>query len=256
MIKKIPMIAIVVLIAFMLAGCCIEGSGDIEKETHTLSTFSKIHVEIPGDVTISEGDKHRVTVRTDDNVIDRIDMDVRKGTLYIDLNPSTCIDPTTLRVAIQMAEIEKLIVEDSADVTFKDEFEGESLKMVVEGSGDITSKETLRYDAIDVVIEGSGDVALDMDTPDLLSIIEGSGDIKYSGIALVHNIDIEGSGDISAYNLETDEAQVEIEGSGSCKLSVTETLDINIEGSGDVYYRGTPEVSKKLSGSGSVKKTD
>ena len=254
--NKTLMIAAAAFVASVLAGCCIDGSGDVVKETRRLSKFNRIRIETSGSVSISKGDRRQVTVRTDDNIIDRIDTDVRNGTLHIDLNPSTCIDPTTLRINIQTPEIEKLRVDGSSDIAFKDGFEGEALKIALDGSGDITAKKTLRYDTVDVVVKGSGDVTLAVDTADLLTIIEGSGDIKYTGFAAIHDVDIEGSGDLLAYGLETDEAKVDIDGSGSCKLSVTETLEVSIEGSGDVLYRGAPEVSKELDGSGRVKKTD
>ena len=60
------------------------------------------------------------------------------------------------------------------------------------------------------------------------------------------------SGDYLAGALKSDTAVVRVTGSGTCRVSVTGTLNASILGSGDVLYSGTPKVNASIAGSGNV----
>jgi len=62
-----------------------------------------------------------------------------------------------------------------------------------------------------------------------------------------------GSGSILAREFYTDNANVDLTGSGSVEVYTTDFLEVRLTGSGIVYYYGNPvNVVKEITGSGSV----
>jgi hypothetical protein len=63
-----------------------------------------------------------------------------------------------------------------------------------------------------------------------------------------------GSGDYQAEDLESKEVKINVMGSGSAIVNVSEKLDAEISGIGSVEYIGDPTVKQNLSGVGRVSK--
>ena len=244
-------------ISLISLGCCIDGSGDIEKDDRSIRRFSNLSLDIPGTVYISNGETDGVTIRTDDNLLSHISAKVSGDTLVIETDPhNTCIDPTKLEVYVSTTDLERIDIDGSADVVIEDPFETEDFTLSIDGSGDIVSEPVITADRMTFDIDGSGDLKLNLDVGDLSTTISGAGNVKLSGEADTHHIGISGSGDVKAYHLQTESTVIKITGSGSCRVAASETLKVTIDGSGSVYYRGDPSTTQKISGSGTVKQTD
>ena len=82
--------------------------------------------------------------------------------------------------------------------------------------------------------------------------IAGSGNVQTAGRAAKLGVTIAGSGDLDADELETDNANVSIAGSGDARLTAHKDLSVSIVGSGDVTYRGNAQLRSRVTGSGSV----
>ncbi|HQV37276.1 MAG TPA: DUF2807 domain-containing protein, partial [Flavobacterium sp.] len=63
-----------------------------------------------------------------------------------------------------------------------------------------------------------------------------------------------GSGDIKAFELVSENAKVNVSGSGDIKVNCTEFIEARVAGSGDIEYKGNPKkVDTKVAGSGTIK---
>ena len=245
---------LIVIIAIVIVGCCVEGSGDLVTETRRVEGFRSIKIDIRGDVVITKGDVFEMSIRTDDNLIDDITTEVRNDTLYLNRDPEyRCIDPTLMEITISMPELQDIKIDGSADIVIEDSFQAEEMHFTIDGSGDITTKAPLFAGVFDLKIDGTGDVKLELDVVELKTDVDGSADMTYSGFAEKHYVFIDGTSDMRAFDLETDITTITIDGSGSCEVNVVEELTVDIDGSGDVYYVGNPVVSQKIDGSGSVR---
>lgn len=82
----------------------------------------------------------------------------------------------------------------------------------------------------------------------------GTGDVIVEDEFSVDRIDInlEGTGNYEGFLLEVREAAVDISGTGSCEVKVTERLDAVLEGTGSLYYTGNPVINADVSGTGRV----
>jgi hypothetical protein len=108
-----------------------------------------------------------------------------------------------------------------------------------------------------ISLSGSGSMQVGGQFPAQNSLrvsISGSGDvlatdqIEYDET----DIDISGSGQASLENIRTEEAEIDISGSGDAKITVYDQLKARISGSGKIYYKGNPIVDSQISGSGKV----
>jgi hypothetical protein len=64
---------------------------------------------------------------------------------------------------------------------------------------------------------------------------------------------ISGLGNYTAGDLQSDEMQVKVTGSGNVTAWVEKKLDTRIAGFGNVNYYGSPSVSQSITGGGGVK---
>lgn len=105
----------------------------------------------------------------------------------------------------------------------------------------------------EVAIRGSGDItASPVESAGFRVVISGSGEVTLRGTADDLEVEISGSGSYRGADLVAATGSVDISGSGSAVMNVTDQLDISISGSGEVEYIGTPALSQSISGSGEV----
>lgn len=104
-------------------------------------------------------------------------------------------------------------------------------------------------------ITGSGDLSLDDLQQDEIDLeITGSGTIRASGEVIRLNVDISGSGDVKAKELLASIAEFRVSGSGDIKAQATQSLSARVSGSGDIKVWGNPaKRDTRVSGSGEIK---
>ncbi len=209
---------------------CEHGSGNIIKNAREVDKFDKIVLNGSGNIFLKQGNTQQVEVETDDNIMEFITTTVKGSTLIISSSKPICPEKQNYYITVT-------------------DFEGVKIK----GSGDLLGENTIKGDKMAFRVYGSGDVKVDVETDYLNTEITGSGDIFLSGIAKQSKLEIMGSGDMKMDDLEINDANVVIKGSGDCKLRVVENLKVEIFGSGDVQYYGNPQLSTSVKGSGDIK---
>ena len=127
-------------------------------------------------------------------------------------------------------------------------------KFNLSGSGSVTGTAQFKTgSSMSLDLAGSGDITLDLNAEKLSGEVAGSGEINISGFAKHTSFEIAGSGDIKGEDFTTDEAKVEISGSGDAIFNANNTLSADIAGSGDVYYGGQPHIDADIAGTGQVR---
>ena len=241
MTRKTLLYPLTVALALLLLSSCyfdaspgkrIQGEGPYLTRDIELPPIKGIVIRNSADVVLSQGNRQRMTVEAQENIIDNLRTEVSSGILYIS-NRKPVWRTRPVRI--------KLRIEDLTDVR-------------VSGSGDIVSDG--RFDDLDdleVIISGSGDIKLDVEADNIYARIGGSGSITLKGDARSGDFRINGSGSIYANELETKRGSARISGSGGIHLFATSHLNARISGSGDIIYRGDPEVDSSISGSGNIR---
>ena len=223
------------VIVFFLTNCNhslfgIKGSGETVKKILNLETINKIELAIDADVEIIKGDTQKIEIEGQQNIIDNIKTNVQSGKWLIEFDKKVS-NHSKLIVYITLPDIEEI---------------------VLSGSGDIYSEDTFDVNNLTLKIPGSGDIDLLFNSENADISISGSGDIYSEGGTINQTISISGSGSYSAFRFFSNKSEIEISGSGDCKVNAQDNLFVTLSGSGNVYYKGNPSVNSVITGSGKV----
>ena len=218
-----------------LWGNCEEGKGNIVEEVVSLDRFSKIDLSGASKVFLKQGNTQSVSIKAPKNIIALLNTEI-SGEEW-DIEFEKCIKTKKdVEIYIQIPEINELSIS---------------------GSGEILGDGVIESDKLQLGVKGSGEMKLQLEVKELESDIAGSGDLILSGRSKLHDISIKGSGDVAAFDLLTDESEVDIKGSGDVKLTASYALNVNIKGSGDVLYKGdVKKIDSDIVGSGSLRQAD
>lgn len=243
--RCIPLLGILLIAAALISGCIVvdlngcgketvKGSGEVVAEERRVSEFKTIKLKGLGRVVLTQGQRHSVTIQTDDNIMPLIETEVQNGQLVISQGNYN-LRPTTLDFNITVSHLKGI---------------------AISGSGDVIGKSRFVSDNFFAKISGSGDISLELEVTDLETTISGSGSMNLAGQTDRYDASISGSGKINAFDMHTQNVSLKVSGSGDCKVNATETLNTKISGSGDVFYTGRPRITSKISGSGNLESRD
>lgn len=238
--KKQLFAAAIAVTAFAITGCdfinieTIHGNGSVTTDTRNVSQTSRIASHGSFDVAIVYGTSPSVKVEADANLLPYILTDVEDGRLEIHTKDHVSLSSDhAIKVYVTTDKIEEV---------------------KLSGSGNVTSDSKLQSSGnMKFGISGSGDIALDINAPSVESSISGSGNISLSGETRDSKITITGNGDYKSGNLQSENAEVHITGSGNVHVAASVKLNVHITGSGDVIYKGSPSIEQHITGSGNIK---
>ncbi|MBD0284477.1 MAG: DUF2807 domain-containing protein [Flavisolibacter sp.] len=218
-----------------IGGKRITGNGSLSTEQRNVGTFTGVDVRGSMDVFLSSGLAHAVRVEADGNLLPYIETTNNGGTLRIGSRNGYNLNPRAgIKIYVTAPELSGILVT---------------------GSGDVVSQSRISSrDKLHTEIRGSGDIRLEMDAPQTEAEITGSGSITLNGNTRTLNVAIRGSGDVHGFNLMSENAQVDIAGSGNAQVYASKQLDIDIKGSGNTEYKGNPSINQKVHGSGDIRR--
>ncbi|HHC78438.1 MAG TPA: DUF2807 domain-containing protein [Flavobacteriia bacterium] len=211
----------------------VRGNGTMITQTRNVGDYDKIAVGGSFNVKLVAGKEGKLTITIDENLLDYLITEVDDGKLKIKWKKGVNISTRkNILVTVPFEDIEAVILSGSGDVYTTDKIKARDFKAVLSGSGNLKLSVTAQQLAS--TISGSGDIDLEGNTGDLSCIISGSGNIN-------------------AYELQSNNADAKISGSGNIKVFVDDYLKARIAGSGNIRYKGNPKrQDTKVSGSGSV----
>jgi putative autotransporter adhesin-like protein len=230
--RTVVLLAVVTVVA---GGCGLlgeEGSGTLV--TRRFEVASEVdRVEI--------GDAFRATVRVgaatpsakvtiDDNLLDRLRLEVDGHTLTIDLDGR--VRDATLRADVSVVGLRRL---------------GASGASKVRLDGTVTDDLTIEASGASEVEVGS--IELD----ELVLDVSGASQVSAVGSTGHLRADISGASRIALFDVEADEAQLDVSGASDADVTVLDRLEAEASGASSVRYRGEPDrVISDESGASSV----
>jgi len=233
--------AAIVATSFTTSACGqsrAEDPGPMVSRNYQVGNFTQVEVAGPFDVNIHTGANPGVSARGNQQLIDRLEVEVRGNKLLI--HPRNehnwfggwhwTHGKGTISVTVPMVEA-----------------------AVLAGAGNL-NVDNVRGDRFDGKIAGSGDLTVgSVEVGSLKLGIAGSGGaVAKGGKAQQADYDIAGSGDVDAQAVQVETLKASIAGSGGIKAHASRTADVSIMGSGDVNVAGGAKCSVSKAGSGSV----
>ena len=230
-------IIIVAVLVTLLVSSCTIGSRRVVTDTRKVANFDQVVFEGVGELAITQGARESLTIEAESNIMRRIETVVQGGTLYIGMRPGIFgvgIVPTkSIKFDLEMKDVRAVELSGAG---------------IIHASG-------ITVDDLNIDTSGAGKIiirALDADTLEIQH--SGIGSCEVSGRVTRQSARLSGAGEYDAQDLESEEAEVEVNGVGTATVWATERLDVEISGAGSVRYYGDPVVSQDVSGLGRVRK--
>jgi len=228
------------------------GNKNITTEKISTEAYDVIKLVGSMDVHLEKGAEGEITVTTDENLHELLEIEVVGEELIIKTKSKTSYSTKHgIHITVPFEDISAVKLKGSGDIDTKDPIIADEFYTLVDGSGDIILK--VEATEIEAKVAGSGDIKLELEAAKIKANVGGSGDIYLSGTTTNLDANVNGSGDIRAYDLNAENTDVSVNGSGDAKVVANENLIARVNGSGDIRYKGNPaNRDVKISGSGDV----
>lgn len=211
----------------------IKGNGKIVSEQRSTSTYDEISSGGSFDIILVNGKEGNLSILAEENIIPFIETNLEGTTLVIKFKKNTnIISSKKIIIRVPVKEISKISLA---------------------GSGNISNEGILKTTELTASLGGSGNIKLQISTKEMTVNIGGSGNIDLSGVTDEFICSVAGSGNVSAFELNSQNSNATVAGSGSIKLSASSKIKAKVVGSGNIYYKGNPtEKDEKSVGSGKI----
>jgi hypothetical protein len=221
------------IVTVVSLSACINGKGDVVTKNFPLTGFDKVDFSTQGEVILVVDQNQFVEVKSNQNIIDALKLEVRGTTLHIETKSGKNIGKyDELTIFVHAPRINKVETSASGNITGGNGIAGPGFEAKTSASGNITITEIASQD-------------VDAET-------SASGNITLSGVANKCDFETDASGNIHAFGLESNETEAEVSASGNIETRTKNSLKIKISASGNVSYKGNPTLNVDNSGSGNV----
>lgn len=207
------------------------GSGVDVTRSYPLSGFRAIDVAA-FTLTVTRGDTFAVSVTADDNVFDRLVVDVRTGTLRLGIANQTSLRQVTLRAEVTMPELDALDSACNATVTMRG-----------------FSSDILRT----IDLSGASHLDADLHSSQLRLTASGASNVVLRGSATELQVDLGGASNTTATDFAVVNADVSLSGASRAQLQVTGQIrSAELSGASTLRYGGGGAVSGVQTSGGST----
>lgn len=232
MMRKITIILIVIT-ALLLAGCgktpqtprsndlVVHGSGTIISKEIDVTEFDRLEAGLHFDLTIRHGDDYQLTVLSDDNFIEYIDVKQVGTTLSLGLDPGYAynIYDVTLQVEATLPDLVGLTLNQSSHAWIDQAFSTDTFTAELTGSGSL---------------EG------ELQAAKASFKLSGASAVNLSGSAETLRLDSCGNSIANLERFTAVEAVLEVSCNSITSIRVNGSLDVNASQNAQVFYSGEP----------------
>ena len=224
------------------------GNGRMVTSEKSISPFWSIQIEGSAIVNFHVSQDFRAVVTVDSNLEEYTRVYTQNQVLNIGTKKRGNYQFTNYTVDVYAPRFEGLSISGAARFEGMDKITISSFKLNISGLGKIEG--SFECNSFSTSISGSGNINIYVISHDFNASVSGAADIALAGSTKEMNISVLGSGDLNGTEFVTQNADVQISGSGKIDIWVLENLKVNISGAGRVRYRGSPKVDYTGSGSG------
>lgn len=218
----------------LLSAACnqVTGSGKVVTRPVQISSFDRIEVSNSFYVNVSLGEPEKVTLRVDDNLIDRVDVGVSNDTLRLGLKSGTSVRDATLRADVIARSLSGIQMTGASTVQLSGEFAIDALEATLSGASEIDG--SLRCRSAGVRLSGASNARL-------------------TGSVEMLVFEASGASGLNAEQLQVDDLTIQLSGASSASVSVSDTISAEVSGASSLRYRGDPRFTRKdVSGGSSI----
>lgn len=213
----------------------IKGNGKVQTITRTTSDYDGIKCAGSFDYVLVYGIEGKITIEGEENLLEYIVTEVKDGNLIIKIENRINLSTTnnkTIKITIPFKDIQSVSLA---------------------GSGELRSIDKIYATNFNASLAGSGDIFLMVDATVIKASLSGSGELTLKGNTNSLDADIAGSGNFHGFDLQSENTEVSVAGSGDADIVCNGNLKARVSGSGDITYKGNPKTEDtKVAGSGKI----
>lgn len=214
---------------------CVNCNASSDDNLSDLRDFDQIEISGKFDLRVLQGNTFNVELNGREEAKGQYDVRRSGETLVIDFDGKRDINfdwdnwdlkalPVgEVEIVVTMPSLERIEAMGVGSVQL-DEFSGRSLAIEARGPVNITA---------------------DLNVEDLTVRLTGNSEAELSGNAGNMNASVEFASRLRAYDLEANDALVEVNGASSAKVNVKGTLEMEEGTASDIDYRGNPQVVRR-----------
>jgi len=234
--SKVPSFIICLSAALILFSCTCEtedpGPTQHSEKEFSIVDFDRLEMGSALNIRVEQSSTYSVDVRGDRRNIDDLQVSKSGGTLIIKFDDNTNRIHETY-VTIKMPYLDAV------------NFSGASVSQV---NGFESDQE------LDFYLSGASVCQLSAGYRQVNLYLSGSSSLHMYGLGDEINAEISGASVLTAFDYPVREAEIEVSGASSGKVTVTDELKATAAGGSSLLYRGNPSVSFNTSGASTVQK--
>ncbi len=253
----------------------IRGNGNKIIETRqSAMQFTEVSVSTCIHLVISDRRDGDILVRTDENIMPYVHMEVHNGVFRASLKNTSARDMENVRIDIEMpynGKIREINAAAASSVTVVPTLEADEMELSATGASFIVAN--VRAKSVDVDLTGASSARLTVETSELditasgasktrlesatcnSCDLEATGASQINGKLFANTCDIEASG-ASKISLSGSTLRADIEISGASKCSATEfiidTCEVEASGASAAYVHCTNALTAEATGSSKI----
>ena len=196
----------------------VKGEGPTVTRSYDLAGFDAVHVNGQADVEFIQSEGYSVTLASQENIFEYIDMRLDGSTLVFEVKKGYNVRAKDLDLTLCAPSLKEVKVNGSADFDIPAGLSVDGdVSFKVNGAGDLDLK-GIRCRDLSVAVRGAADVDVsDIDVRKISIEVNGAGDARVSGRTEDAAFEVNGAGDIDARSLSVS-GQVSKRNSGFAKI--------------------------------------
>ena len=199
------------------------------EEERNVPDFDGLKVTTGIDVKLSQGNRHQVIIKANEDIIDNVESEVVNGTLKLYVDRSWFWGGASVKAEITFVEL------NSIDVS---------------AGSDVESDGLLTFDNLEIEASAGSDLRLNLEAYEVKLRTSSGSDANLRGSARYFEARASSGSDISAYDFEVENADLNCSSGSDVKANVSRTLKAKASSGSDIHYRGDPELLEINTSSG------
>jgi hypothetical protein len=210
------------------------GDGNIITKDAHVGSFNSIDVSSALEVHISQGNTNQVQIKTDQNLLDLIEVFTDGNTLVARVRQGYNLEPSG-RIVIQITAPEYKSIQ-------------------VSGASKIIADNTISGSDLHLGASGASQISMEVNGGKISSDLSGASSLSLKGQATDFDLEASGASHSKCYELVAENAMIDLSGASSAEITANKHLRADASGASHVRYKGDASVNSNTSGAGSVRK--
>ena len=231
----------------MLAGCFIfpvvEGSGFLTSTSYALSGFTRVDASYGFKVSVKPDVVFSVTVISDDNLLEYLDVRQSNGSLVVSMAPGYNYTRVTLTAEIHMPVLTGLVLSGASEARVDPGFPSTPTINLNLSGASTAEIQTLNCTSLYIDASGASKATIgSLSSSSLAAVLSGASSIEIAGTAGSETVNASGGSEARLIDCTTGQAAVNISGGSKCWVEISAGGPISLDASGGsiLYYLGNP----------------